>query len=189
MFDPWEYVEKYKSEFAHQVALFQWANMAANFGLTAANDVKSYFVKNEAMNILINRGELGLSDDRIPELKYMHAIHNQGHGNVIRGQRAKAEGLKKGVPDIFLPLTIETDRKFSEITEAFVKYDYQADYGSFVQCGLYIELKKPKVGKVSKEQTDWQTFLREQGFVCEICYGWIEAKDLILKYLKEGGFI
>jgi len=44
-------------------------------------------------------------------------------------------------------------------------------------------------GKASTEQEDWQAFLRQQRYVCEICYGFEEARNLILKYLREGGLI
>lgn len=180
MFDPWTYAEKYSTEHGLQTSLFQWANMAANFGLTAANDKEAYTIKGNAL------ANLDQYDDRIPELKYMHAIHNQGHGDVVRGLRAKAEGLKKGVPDIFLPIRIDCQ---SHIFKETLALDVFADVEVWLYSGLYIELKKPKVGKVSTTQEDWQAFLRKQGFVCEICYGWIEAKDLIFKYLKEGGLI
>jgi hypothetical protein len=70
--------------------------------------------------------------------------------------------------------------------------------------GLYIELKRKQVltegkrkaliqsrpsGRASTEQEDWQAFLRQQGYVCEICYGFEEARNLILSYLREGGLI
>ena len=44
-------------------------------------------------------------------------------------------------------------------------------------------------GKASDKQIEWQTFLREQGYVCEVCYGWEHARDTILKYLKAGNLI
>lgn len=199
MHSPWEYVEKYKAsknlEHVHQVALFQWANMAASFGLMAANDRKSYSVANYAKQ--------SFEADRItgnliwvPQLKYLFAIHNQGHGDAIRGAHAKAEGLKTGVPDICLPVSIDT------CYEVFNGNIYRD--GRWEHSGLYIELKRPALltegkrkaqivarasGKASTDQERWQEFLRQQGYVCEICYGWEEARDLILRYLKEGALI
>jgi hypothetical protein len=54
--------------------------------------------------------------------------------------------------------------------------------------GLYIELKRPVVkGEpkpvVSPEQKYWIEQLRKQGYLVEVCYGWIEAKELIERYL------
>lgn len=202
MHSPWEYVEKYKAsknlEHVHQVALFQWANMAANFGLVAASIVESYTTKGRAQQICTQTTlkRPHAQDDKIPQLNYLFAIHNQGHGDIIRGGRAAAEGLKTGVPDICLPVSIDT------CYEVFNGNIYRD--GRWVHSGLYIELKRPALltegkrkaqivarasGKASTDQERWQEFLRQQGYVCEICYGWEEARDLILRYLKEGGLI
>ncbi len=183
MYSPWEYEEKYQTERASQIALFQWSAMATTFGLKAADYPDSYRIKGEATRLAANP---------IPQLKYLLAIHNQGNASAIQGHRAVEEGLKKGVPDICLPIS----------------YSYYLDDNDpeTVQwhSGLYIELKRKQLltegkrkatvvarqaGKASTEQEDWQTFLREQGYVCEICYGFDEARNLIIKYLREGGLI
>jgi hypothetical protein len=198
MFDPWAYEEKYlttkTAESASQKALFQYCNMAANFGLNAADQKDSYTVKGYAAALL--ERTLPLQDSRIPQLKYLFAIHNQGHGDAIRGAMAAAEGLKKGVPDICLPMTIRSFQP-SELLPENIRDVYLAS-------GLYIELKRKQVltegkrkaliqarssGRASTEQEDWQAFLRQQGYVCEICYGFEEARNLILNYLREGGLI
>jgi K+ transporter len=36
---------------------------------------------------------------------------------------------------------------------------------------------------VSPEQKYWIEQLRKQGYLVEVCYGWIEAKELIERYL------
>lgn len=202
MFDPWQYEEKYlttrTAESASQKALFMWANMAANFGLNAADQPQSYTEKGYAA-ALLERTLASGSDLRIPQLKYLFAIHNQGHGDAIRGAMAAAEGLKKGVPDICFPVKIA-----SKIGVRFIETKtFETDYYYGV-CGLYIELKRKQVltegkrkaliqsrsqGRASTEQEDWQAFLRQQGYVCEICYGFEEARNLILNYLREGGLI
>jgi hypothetical protein len=199
MLDPWQYEEKYKdtrtAESASQKALFQYCNMAANFGLNAADQPQSYAEKGYAQALLMRTIGAG-SDLRIPQLKYLFAIHNQGHGDAIRGAMAAAGGVKAGVPDTCLPVTIDTSY------EIFDGNIYRE--GRWVHSGLYIELKRKQVltegkrkaliqarsaGKTSTEQEDWQAFLRQQGYICEICYGFEEARNLILKYLREGGLI
>lgn len=161
--DPWTYVEISKSEHAHQVALFMWANMAANFGLKASLDLSSY--KREGVAL----AWLNQCDDKVDCLRWLHAIKNAGHGDVVRGARSKAEGVKAGVPDIFLPCS---------------RY-YQR--GQF--HGLYVELKRLKsargaAGVTSKVQNEWHQYLTGAGYQVEVCYGWIEARDAILRYLR-----
>lgn len=187
MLSPWETEDKYKdtrnAESASQRALFMFANMAANFGLNAADYPDSYRVAGSAKNIMESMG-----DKPVTILKYLFAIHNQGHGDAIHGAKAVAEGLKKGVPDLALPISIK----------------FNGEFEPWFYHGLYIELKRKEVltegkrkaliqartaGKASTEQEDWQQFLRNQGYVCEIAYGFVEAKDIILSYLKEGGLI
>ena len=98
-----------------------------------------------------------------PELRLLYASTNGAHlgGNRrYTGWRMKQEGMKPGVPDVCLPVA----------------------RGS---ChGLYIELKndKPK-GVLSPEQRAWIAALADEGYLAEVCYGWLPAKDLIMDYL------
>lgn len=94
-----------------------------------------------------------------PELRLMFAIPNARHCSVITGARFKAEGVRSGVPDLFLP-AVRPPRS-----------------------GLMIELKRPG-GIVAKEQIWWQNALNEAGYLAVVCYGWEEAKQVILTYLK-----
>jgi hypothetical protein len=95
-----------------------------------------------------------------PVLHLMYHTPNGGSRNVIEGAHLKAQGVKAGVPDIFLPAA---------------RNGYH---------GLYIELKRLKGGRVSIDQARMITALREQGYKVDICHGWQEAKDTILEYLK-----
>lgn len=98
----------------------------------------------------------------IPELTLMFAIPNGGERNIIVATQMKAEGVKRGVPDIFLPVP----------------------RGSY--SGLFIELKKVG-GKVSSEQTHYLVELKRQGFACTVCVGWEQARDAILAYMNWKG--
>lgn len=95
-----------------------------------------------------------------PELELFHHITNEGKRSVYEGARLKKEGLLKGIPDLHLPVP-------------------HGEYSS-----LYIELKRVKSGKVSKEQEDRVTQLRKAGNFVMICYGWEEAKEVIEYYIK-----
>tara|TARA_R110002096_G_scaffold173889_1_gene349460 strand:+ start:389 stop:772 length:384 start_codon:yes stop_codon:yes gene_type:complete len=118
-----------KTEHSEQVALFDWAKA------------------NESRHL-----QLGL----------MFAIPNQGgkgKSAVIRGLRMVNEGLKKGVPDIFLGVPRNGKH------------------------GLFIELKVGK-NKPSKNQLWWIHSLRTEGYAVEVCYGFEEARDLIIDFLE-----
>lgn len=106
---------------------------------------------------------------KYPELEWYHAIKNEEKsGSVILGGKAKAAGIKTGVSDTFLPVK----------------------RGEF--SGLYIELKKPSVkpvkatskGGVSDDQRKFGAFVQSQGFGFAVCYGWEEARDMLIKYLQ-----
>lgn len=96
-----------------------------------------------------------------PCLALMYHIPNEGQRSKANGGRMVAEGLKKGVPDICLPVP-------------------RGRYH-----GLYIELKRLKGGRPTDEQKDWIEKLRAQGYMAEICNGWAAASQVILAYLTE----
>jgi hypothetical protein len=169
--DPWSYAEKTRNEYAEQVALFMWANMAASFGTTAANSASSYLFPGAA---------LAIKGQPVTQLKWLHAIKNAGHGDAIRGAMSKAEGVKAGVPDICLPV-----RKLFTHPE-------DPDGRTVVQSSaLYIELKRLKssrgaAGKTSQVQDEWRDYLSQAGYCVEVCHGWEAARDAILHYLGKG---
>lgn len=96
-----------------------------------------------------------------PELRRMHHIPNGGSRNAIEAARLKAQGVRAGIPDIFLPCPRNGFH------------------------GLYIELKRKKGGRVSAEQRKMIDFLRGQGFRAEVCDGWEAAKNVIVEYMHE----
>ena len=97
---------------------------------------------------------------KYPELRLMYAIPNGGLRNPVVAKKLKAEGVKAGVPDIFLPAA---------------RCGYH---------GLYIEMKRTKGGKLSAEQAHWMTELLEQGYAVYKAEGWVKAKEIIESYLK-----
>lgn len=91
----------------------------------------------------------------------LYAIPNGGKRDIRTAAMLKAEGVKPGVPDIFLPIACGGKH------------------------GLYIELKRRKGGTVSKAQEAWIRALTAQGYVCSVCHGWEEARAEILRYLED----
>lgn len=98
----------------------------------------------------------------LPELQLLYAVPNGGYRNKATAARMKAQGVKAGVPDMFLPVPRGTYH------------------------GLYIELKRRKGGTVSAEQREWLTNLRAQGYAAYVCHGWEEAAHTIMDYMREG---
>lgn len=96
-----------------------------------------------------------------PELRLLYHIPNEGLRSRVTGGRMVAEGLKKGVPDICLPV------------------------GRGPYHGLYIELKRVRGGALTPEQDEWLEALRAQGYLAVMREGWEAAAEEILSYLKQ----
>lgn len=92
----------------------------------------------------------------------LYAVPNGGMRDVIVAARLKAEGVRRGVPDLLLDVP---KRKFH---------------------GLRIEMKRIKGGSVSPEQKEVYQFLREQGYSVAVCRGSDEAIAVIKDYLTIG---
>ncbi|MGN0598663.1 MAG: VRR-NUC domain-containing protein [Oscillospiraceae bacterium] len=97
---------------------------------------------------------------KYPELALMHHIPNGGKRGKAEAARFKAQGVKAGVPDIFLPCA-------------------RGGYH-----GLYIELKRIKGGRVSEAQEEFIAALRKQGYKVEVCFGMEQAREAIVEYLE-----
>ena len=97
---------------------------------------------------------------QFPEIKLLHHIPNGGKRNKSEAAKLKRQGVKAGVPDLFLPVA---------------------------RCGfhgLYIEMKYDK-NKPTQKQNDWIEALRKEGYAVVIAYGWGEASEVITKYFKK----
>lgn len=96
---------------------------------------------------------------RHPELALLFAIPNGGHRIPAVAVRLKAEGVKAGVPDLFLPVARQ-------------------------EChGLWIEMKA-KDGRVSPKQGEWMERLEEQGYRVAVAFSAEEAMQILKDYLK-----
>ena len=97
---------------------------------------------------------------KYPELALMYHITNEGKRTVSNGAALKRQGLKKGVPDICLPVPRG-------------KYH-----------GMYIEMKRIG-GKPTAEQKAYINELAKQGYACYVAdKGWKDASEIITKYLN-----
>ena len=92
-------------------------------------------------------------------------IENERKCNILQGRRRKAKGVRKGVPDLFLP------------------------YPNGIFHGLWIEMKGPKGKKgyrpapITPEQKSWIEALRKQRYAVHVCYGADETIKTIKAYI------
>lgn len=91
----------------------------------------------------------------------LFAIPNGGARDQITGAMLKAEGVRAGVPDLFL---------------AVPRGRYH---------GLFIEMKQTTGGRVSDAQRTMHELLITQGYAVEVCHGWLHAKFAICEYLEK----
>lgn len=130
-----EQLAKAGTEHAHQVAILQWV-------------------------ATIGRDKDGQS---IPDLDMLFAIPNGGDRSPSVAASLKAEGVRRGVPDLCWPVP----------------------RGMF--AGLYLELKVPKhfgtkSGGRSDDQIKWHKRLRAQHYAVVTGYGWQSAIEAIQDY-------
>lgn len=97
--------------------------------------------------------------------RYRHlpifAIPNGGHRHKATAAKLKREGVKAGVPDIFVACAC-------------------AGWN-----GLFIEMKR-KGNKATPAQQQWHGVLISYGFAVETCYSATEAFDVVARYVMDG---
>ena len=96
---------------------------------------------------------------RHPELGMLFAIPNGEHRHRLTALKLKAQGVKPGVPDLYL---------------AVPRWGYH---------GLFIEMKRRKGGSTSEAQQQWIKRLVAHGYSVQVCKGWESARDALQKYL------
>ena len=97
-----------------------------------------------------------------PRLRLLNAsLNGMRASSIHQAVAAKKSGMKKGYPDVFLPVAARGWH------------------------GLFIELKRKdgKASDVSREQHQWLLDLNEQDYQAVIAFGWEQAVRLIEGYL------
>ena len=98
-------------------------------------------------------------EGRYPELKLLYHCPNGGTRNKLEAANLKRQGVKAGVPDLFLPIPRSSKH------------------------GLFIEMKVGR-NKCTDNQKKWIRNLLEQGYEVKVCYSCEEAIQVIKKYLN-----
>lgn len=98
-------------------------------------------------------------EGQYPDLGMILHIPNGEYRTPTTGKRLKAQGVKAGVPDLFLAIPTKH------------------------YSGLWIELKSQN-GRIRPEQQEWISRLRIKGYAAYVCYGWQAAAKTICEYLS-----
>jgi hypothetical protein len=101
---------------------------------------------------------LKYNETKYPFLKYIFAIPNGGARHIAVARKLKAEGVKKGTWDIFVPIP------------------------SHNHSGLFIEMKHGK-NKLSGGQKDFGEYVNRHGYATSVCYSAKDAAKAIESYL------
>jgi hypothetical protein len=110
---------------------------------------------------------LKLHEHLYPELKLIHANPMGEERPKAAGARVKAQGGKKGIPDLFLPVA-------KRINECNVWCFFH---------GLFIEIKADPRDKLSKDQLWWKERLEEQGYCYYVATNLQDTLRYIVEYL------
>ena len=101
---------------------------------------------------------LSLYEPKYPVLQWIFAVPNGGDRHPAVARKMKAEGVKAGVWDIFVPVPVDD------------------------KCGLWIEMKFGD-GRLRDTQKQFREAVGEV-FEWAVCYSVIEAAQVIGEYLS-----
>ncbi len=107
---------------------------------------------------------LAWNESKFPDLKYIFAIPNGGKRSIGVAVKMKREGVRRGVPDIFIPIP-------------------KMDNLLCIISGKWLETKTD-IGKQSKEQKEYQKFLLDKGYNYALCRSVNELLDETENYLQ-----
>jgi hypothetical protein len=102
-----------------------------------------------------------LAEKQDERLELLFAVPNGGKRNPITGYLLKKEGVKKGVPDIVLPVK------------------------NSIYCGLMIEFKEPTKGIASGAQLRYSKLVTKYGWYYKICTDAEVAINAVKHYLAS----
>jgi hypothetical protein len=145
------------TEHGEQRALFQWLKVAEQHGFAYA-----WAFADEGPRAFEGSPKVG-----VPQLARCFAVPNGGERDKITAAKLKHEGVKRGVPDIFLPLPCP------QFAGLFIEMKRSADKAT-----------KRRAGTTSNEQDDWIAYLRSVGYACSVCYDWRTAARDIQSYVE-----
>jgi len=105
-----------------------------------------------------------LNQRRIPVLRHLFHIPNEGKRSPAAGAILKAMGLKPGVWDYFLPVPRHLNSTW--------------------YAGMWLEMKSP-TKSLTKEQREFGASMSDIGYRTEVCFSWYQAAAAVMKYLEK----
>lgn len=94
-------------------------------------------------------------DVKFPGVRIFH-IPNGGRRSISVAKKLRAEGVKPGVPDLYCPA-----------------------------WRMWIEMKRSKGGRLSKDQKDWIEYLEGVGDTVIVAHGARDASAKVLEWLAD----
>jgi hypothetical protein len=108
-------------------------------------------------SMLIQR--LAVQEGKYPELELIYAVPNGGYRSARTAKLMKAEGVKRSVPDLVLPVP---------------RWPFH---------GMYVEMKR--IGwDATDAQLAYHARLREQGYCVVVAEGEVAAYPVVMEYLQ-----
>lgn len=98
----------------------------------------------------------------MPDLEWLYHTPNGGRRDSFAAAQMKALGVKRGVPDLLLPVRVT------------------GEHGG--HAGLVIEMKSAD-GRLTAEQEHWLEHYSREGWVTSVCRSAEEARAAICYYL------
>ena len=105
--------------------------------------------------------------------RLLFSIPNGANKSIAQAMKFKREGLRKGVPDLFLAMRKVMKKPHDEPYPAYLVMFH----------GLFIEMKRKKE-KGTQEQIEYGLLLRKMGYSSLICLGCDEAMKAIKGYIE-----
>lgn len=108
----------------------------------------------------------------VPEI-LLFSIPNGGNMDARRGSIMKAEGQRKGAPDLMLAVPSGQQGIFSG----------ESDLPVYKYAGLFVEMKT-STGAISADQFEFHAYLVSRGYAVHICRSTEDAIKVITSYLQ-----
>jgi len=115
-----------------------------------------------------------------PALRFLFHVPNGELRDAKTAALLKAAGVRPGVPDVFLDVPVGGWHGLRiELKRPEVRVQLAAQAGAPPKS---LRLQSP--GSLSPEQLAWAGFYRAQGFAYFPAWGWHEAKEILVRYLR-----
>jgi len=105
-----------------------------------------------------------------PKVKVIASMSGQKR-TMFEQVQAKALGMEKGVPDLF-------------VAQPRVLHYFDNPDNPVIYHGLFLEIKAGKTGKVSKEQVEYMAELINVGYLCHVVRDLDQAMKIINEHLS-----